>query len=282
MPRLYSAAVTVCMQALNLARFLPNERRAIEALADALRRDLDGRLLLLALFGSKARGDDQPGADIDLLVVTDGDPREFEKRLSTLTAALGLEHNVLLNTLSFSRDRWADFARRRAAFWQNVQRDGMLMLRSPRLPEPLVVSTDAADGWTADHRPEVSAYMTSAWQALRTAESQFQQGRDYLVVANRAYYAIFFAANAALATEGKQLSRHPGVISLFRACFVKSGAIEPSFLYDYDEAMKRRHLSDYDLHSAVSADFVRVSLEAAQRFVSRMERYLLSRGFPNE
>ncbi len=266
----------------SLAQLQVNERRAVEAFVDALRRDLDGRLLLLVLFGSKARGDDQLGSDIDFLVVTDGEPRELDKRLSTLTATLGLEHDVLLNTLSFSRDRWADFARRRAAFWLNVQRDGMVMLRSPRLADSLALGAAAATpagGGTSDHGPEVSTYMASAWQALRTAESQFLQGSDYLVVANRAYYAIFYAANAALATEGRQLSRHPAVMGLFRECFVKTGDIEPSFLHDYEAAMKRRHVSDYDLNALVSADFVRVSLEAAQRFVSRVERYLTARGF---
>lgn len=267
------------MQAANLSRLRLNERRAVEAFVDALRRDVDGRLLLLALFGSKARGDDEPNSDIDFLVVTDGEPREMERRLTTLAAGLGLEHDVLINTLTFSRDRWADFARRRAAFWQNVQRDGMVMLRSPHLPASLSIGGTGSDGWTADHQPEVRDYLTSAWQALHTAESQFQQGSDYLVVANRAYYAIFYAANAALATQGRQLSRHPAVMALFREHFIKSGAIEPSYLYDYDEAMKRRHLSDYDLNAAISADFVRVSLEAAQRFVSRVERYLHAHGF---
>lgn len=270
------------MQAPNLQRLQPHERRAVEAFVDALRRDLDGRLLLLVLFGSKARGDDRPGSDLDFLVVTDGEPREMEKRLSTVTAGLGFEHDVLLNTLTFSRERWADFAQRRAAFWQNVQRDGMVLLRSPHLTDTLAVGATAPINWTADHRPEVRDYLISAWQALHTAESQFQQASDYLVVANRAYYAIFYAANAALATEGRQLSRHPAVLSLFREHFVKTGRIEPAFYYDYDEVMKRRHLSDYDLNTAINADFVRVSLEAAQRFVSRIERYLRARGFQAE
>lgn len=273
------------MQAASLSRLQVNERRAVEAFVDALRRDLDGRLLLLVLFGSKARGDDQLGSDIDFLVVTDGEPRELDKRLSALSAALGLEHDVLLNTLSFSRERWADFAQRRAAFWLNVQRDGMVMLRSPRLADYLAVGLrpiDAGDAWASDHRPEVLTYLASAWQALRTAESQFQQGSDYLVVANRAYYAIFYAANAALATDGRQLSRHPAVLGLFRETFIKNGAIEASYLFDYEEVMKRRHLSDYDLNSLVSADFVRVSLEAAQRFVSRVERHLAAHGYAIE
>lgn len=271
------------MQAPSLSRLQLNERRAVEAFVDALRHDLDGRLLLLVLFGSKARGDDRPGSDIDFLVVTDGEPRDMDKRLSTLTAALGLEHAALLNTLSFSRERWADFARRRAAFWQNVQRDGMVMLRSPHLLDELAVGAmdegGPNGGQAPNHRPEVEAYLASAWQALRTAESQFLQGSDYLVVANRAYYAIFYAANAALATEGRQLSRHPCVLALFRETFVKTGAIEAPYLYDYEEAMKRHHLSDNDLNSLVNADFVRVSLEAAQRFVQRVERFLHALGF---
>ena len=268
------------MQAPSLARLQANERRAIEALVDALRRDVEGRLLLLVFFGSKARGDDSVYSDIDFLVVTDGEAREMEKRLTPLTGSLGLEHDVLLNTLTFSRERWEDFTRRRAAFWQNVQRDGIVMLRSPRLPASLAVGGQLPDGWTPDHQPEVRDYLASAWQALNTAESQFHQGSDYLVVANRAYYAIFYAANAALATQGRQLSRHPAVLALFREHIIKTGLIEPAYLYDYDEAMKRRHLSDYDLNGAVSADFVRASLEAAQRFVSRVERYLHTHGFP--
>jgi uncharacterized protein (UPF0332 family)/predicted nucleotidyltransferase len=270
------------MQLPKLAHLRANERRAVEAFVDSLRRELDGRLLLLALFGSKARGDDGLGSDIDFLVVTDGEARDLDKRLSTLAATLGLEHDVLLNTLCFSRDRWADFARRRAAFWQNVQRDGLVMLRSPRLADSLAIGTARNDHWQPNHQPEVGTYLASAWQAVRTAESQFLLGSDYLVVANRAYYAIFYAANAALAVEGRQLSRHTGVMSLFRECLVKTGAIEASFLHDYEEAMKRRHVSDYDLNSLVSADFVRVSLEAAQRFVSRIERHLQAQGFPLE
>ncbi|MCC7361390.1 MAG: HEPN domain-containing protein [Anaerolineales bacterium] len=266
------------MQSPNLTRLKPFERKAVEAFVEAVRRELDSRLLLLALFGSKARGDDMPDADIDFLLVTEGDTRDLEKRLSQVSAAIDLEHNVLLNTLLFSRERWADFAERRAAFWQNAQRDGMLMLRSPRLPEALVNPGPEAENRPADHRPEQNAYLTSAWQALRTAESEFGQGHDFQVVANRAYYAVFYAANAALATQGRQRSKHPGVLAIFREEFVLTGLIEGSYLRDYEEAMKRRHLSDYDLNAFINADYVRVGLEAAQRFTSRIERYLAADG----
>ena len=267
------------MQAPNLSRLQPNERRAVEAFLESMRRELEGRLLLLVLFGSKARGDGYPEADIDFLVVIEGDPREMEKRLSAVTSAIDLEHNVLLNTLIFGRDRWADFARRQAAFWQNVQRDGMLLLRSPRLPESLMIEPPAAQRTAPDHGPEITAYLASAWQALHTAESEFGMGKDYQVVANRAYYAIFYAANGLLATQGLQRSKHPLVMALFRQKFVKPGVIEAAYIRDYEDAMKRRHLSDYDLASNIGANYVRVGLEAAQRFISRVERYLVEQGF---
>jgi uncharacterized protein (UPF0332 family)/predicted nucleotidyltransferase len=267
------------MQSPNLSHLKPFERKAVEAVADALRRDLDSRLLLLALFGSKARGDDMPDADIDFLVVTEGEPRDLEKRVSAISSAIDIEHNVLVNTLLFSRERWVDFAQRRAAFWQNVQRDGMLLVRSPRLPEALVNPRPETESQPANHLPELTAYMTSAWQALRTAESEFGQGKDFQVVANRAYYAIFYAANAMLATQGWQRSKHPGVLAIFREKFVRPGDIEATYIRDYEEAMKRRHMSDYDLNSLINADYVRVGLEAAQRFTSRIERYLTANGF---
>jgi uncharacterized protein (UPF0332 family)/predicted nucleotidyltransferase len=265
------------MQSPNLAHLKANDRQAVEAFVEALRRDLENRLLLLALFGSKARGDDLPDSDIDFLVVTDGEPRDLERRLNSLTTDTDLEFGVLINTLVFGRERWTDFAGRRAAFWLNAQRDGMLMLRSPRLPDSLVTGRLTGDQ-QSDHRPEVTSYMASAWQALRTAESEFIQAIDYLVISDRAYYAAFYAANAVLATRGLQSSQHPSVLAMFRQLFVKTGEMEAACLHDYEETLKRRLLSDYDLNSSINADFVRVSLEAAQRFTSRVERYLILGG----
>lgn len=259
----------------NLSRLTPDEKHAVESLMETLRRDLDARLLLLVLFGSKARGNDAPDTDLDVLLITDGEPQDMEKRMSVVTSALNLEHGVFINTLIFSRDRWASFAKRRAAFWQNVQRDGIVLLRSPRFPENLLTPRpEAAETTPADHTPEVRAYVQSAWRALRAAESEFVRGQDYSVVANRSYYAIFYAANAMLATEGLQTSKHLRVMALFRDKFVRTGVFEPAHMRDYVETMKRRHVSDYDLQQAANAEFVRVSIESAQRFTSRVEKYL--------
>ncbi len=45
------------------------EKEAIELLAEGLREHFGPELIQLFLFGSKARGDDRPNSDVDVLVV---------------------------------------------------------------------------------------------------------------------------------------------------------------------------------------------------------------------
>src|SRR5439155_1185006 len=126
-----------------------------------------------------------------------------------------LEHNLSLNQFVLNRERWADFARRHAAFWQNVQRDGVLLWRGPALPDDLALLPDFnGDNLMADHRPEIVGNMQLAREALDDAQANLAQAR-YHTAANRAYYAVFYAANALLATLGLQRSKHSAGKSLF-------------------------------------------------------------------
>ena len=74
----------------------------------------------------------------------------------------------------------------------------------------------------------VRNYMAHARQAVETGRLVLEHG-DYVAAVNRAYYAIFYAANALLATKGLQRSKHSGVIAAFRQHFVKTGLIEVEF-----------------------------------------------------
>jgi uncharacterized protein (UPF0332 family) len=57
-----------------------------------------------------------------------------------------------------------------------------------------------------------------AQQMLKVAEHNLADGFCESAV-NRAYYAIFYAANALLATKGISRSKHSGVIAAFREHF---------------------------------------------------------------
>jgi len=240
----------------------------------ALKREANGQLLLAALFGSKARGDADEDSDVDILIVADADPQQLKNQMGGYASKLGLEHNLSLNEFVLNRERWADFARRHAAFWQNVQRDGVLLWRGPALPDDLSLLPDFnGDNLMADHRPEIANNMRLAHEALDDAQANLAQGR-YHTAANRAYYAVFYAANALLATLGLQRSKHSAVKAVFQEKFVKTQQIETAYSDDYEETMKKRDIADYDAFAVVDEPFARDGVERAQRFVERMESYL--------
>ena len=75
---------------------------------------------------------------------------------------------------------------------------------------------------------EVSLYVERAREMLEVAQLNLQSG-FYPSAVNRAYYAIFYAANALLATKGLARNKHRGVISAFRQHFVKTGLLETAY-----------------------------------------------------
>jgi len=109
----------------DLSGLLPNERSAVQTFIARLHAQFGERIARMVLFGSKARGDSGPDSDIDILIVADSVDRQVEAQISHLASEVDLEYDVLLNTHLLTRERWEDYTRRQAAFWLNVQRDGI-------------------------------------------------------------------------------------------------------------------------------------------------------------
>ena len=61
---------------------------------------------------------------------------------------------------------------------------------------------------------EITLYMENAYESLSAARSNLDND-FYSAAINRAYYAIFYAANAMLATKKLNRSKHSGVSSTF-------------------------------------------------------------------
>ncbi len=97
---------------------------------------------------------------------------------------------------------------------------------------------------------------------------------DFATAVNRAYYAVFYAANALLATQGLERSKHSGVIAAFRQQFVKTGLIEAEYSDFYGVLLEDRQRGDYDDWEVVDWEVAQRDLERAGRFVERVEEYL--------
>jgi predicted nucleotidyltransferase len=78
----------------------------------------------MLLFGSQARGDAEPGSDIDVLIVLQGpvNPGEEIVRTGALTAALSLHHNVVLSRVFVSAEQ---FSGEQSPLLLNVRREGI-------------------------------------------------------------------------------------------------------------------------------------------------------------
>jgi uncharacterized protein (UPF0332 family) len=129
-----------------------------------------------------------------------------------------------------------------------------------------------------ERRREVKLYIEHARQMLEVAASNRESG-FYATAVNRAYYAIFYAANALLSTKKLTRSKHSGVLSAFRQHFVKPGLVEAEFSDIYGLVMDHRHISDYELELVIGDQQAESDLRDAIRFVDRMENWLKQEGW---
>lgn len=111
-----------------LAYLQPDEKVALRECVSRLTRRLDGGMVKVYLFGSRARGDFTPDSDMDLLIVLETDDWDTKDEVRFIAADVSLEHDVLLNTHILSRMRWEKMARQRATLWREVQRDGVPLM----------------------------------------------------------------------------------------------------------------------------------------------------------
>lgn len=126
-------------------------------------------------------------------------------------------------------------------------------------------------------REQIRQYLQKAHQVLNTGQLALEHG-DYITAVNRAYYAVFYAANALLATKGLERSKHSGVLAAFREHFVKTGVIEAEYSDFYGAIMDERTEGDYAAGAFLDEETARQALRRAQRFVGRIEQALQERG----
>lgn len=84
--------------------------------------------------------------------------------------------------------------------------------------------------------------------------------------ASRAYYAMFYAAEAFLEGEGLSFSKHSAVISAFGKEFARTGRVPTEMHRQLVEAEKMRHVADYGPRKEVSVEMAAEQIERAEQF----------------
>jgi len=125
-------------------------------------------------------------------------------------------------------------------------------------------------------RPESTKLPVKAGRALHAAETLLCDGASDFA-AGRAYYAMFYAAEAALADMGQQFRKHSGVHAAFGEYLAKPGLLDAKYHRWLLDAFDKRILGDYSYEMDVDDAAAQEMLTQAREFVSAVEAFLVSR-----
>jgi uncharacterized protein (UPF0332 family) len=119
---------------------------------------------------------------------------------------------------------------------------------------------------------------TSARAELSLAEETLEAARVlaragmHRHAVGRAYYAIFHAACALLASIGRTARTHDGVRALINEHFVKPGALDARNARVFRQTAADRNDADYDAAATFDAEDSRQDIEQAEAFVAEAKR----------
>lgn len=117
--------------------------------------------------------------------------------------------------------------------------------------------------------------MLNAEETLNASEMLFKE--EYLRDAiNRAYYAVFYIAEALLNEKDLRFSKHGTVHGAFAQHYVRTKIFDEKYHKLLTGAFRRRMLGDYDEITRFSAEEVSGILEQASDFLETAKNYLAS------
>jgi uncharacterized protein (UPF0332 family) len=121
--------------------------------------------------------------------------------------------------------------------------------------------------------PEVKALLEKAKRSQKVAAKLFKDG-DIDFAASRAYYSLFYTAEARLLSRELSFSSHLAVIANFGKEFAKTGTLSPKYHRFLMESQDRRNIGDDSVLAQVTQEEVREMLAWAKEFIKAAENYL--------
>lgn len=100
------------------------------------------------------------------------------------------------------------------------------------------------------------------------------RGRHVEIAASRAYYVMFYAAEAVLVEDGLEFSSHGAVHGAFGERVAKTGRLDPKFHRYLLDAYRARQSVDYDAPADISAEDAEALVRRAQEFVLAVRQVL--------
>jgi uncharacterized protein (UPF0332 family) len=119
----------------------------------------------------------------------------------------------------------------------------------------------------------IQAFFTKAFASLEAAELLGEQG-FYGFAVSRAYYAMFYAAEALLYMRNLSFKSHSGVIAAFGKEFSKTKELDPKYHRYLMDAEDYRYQGDYAVGKEVTHSQYQESIIWAREFIAAAQSYL--------
>ena len=123
-------------------------------------------------------------------------------------------------------------------------------------------------------KDDTLALLEKASRAIEAAETLLNSGYPEFAT-GRAYYAMFYVAEALLNEKGLQFSKHGGVHGAFGEHFIKTGLLDPKFHRWLLDAFDQRIEGDYGVEIVAVPQDVIEMISQAREFL-KSAKHLLS------
>lgn len=119
----------------------------------------------------------------------------------------------------------------------------------------------------------VQKLLEKAGQSIKAAELLLREKQAAFAV-SRAYYAMFYVAEALLYEKGLKFRKHSAVHSAFGEHFIKTGIFDPKLHKALVKAFESRLISDYDVDAFIPPEEVKILIGQSLEFLQVAQRYL--------
>lgn len=115
--------------------------------------------------------------------------------------------------------------------------------------------------------------LEKASRSLQAAEGLTRSG-DAEFSVGRAYYGMFYTAQALLNEKELRFRKHPGVHSAFAEQFVKTGLLDKKYHRWLLSAFSKRMTGDYGIEAELTPEDASLVIGQAQEFLTTAKTFL--------
>jgi uncharacterized protein (UPF0332 family)/predicted nucleotidyltransferase len=254
--------------------------QALLRLRDRVVARFPDEITRVILYGSYARSEAHEESDVDVMVVTnwpvkrlpnnqlenwEDNPHWVEIGDLAFEATLECERFVSVYVLpQVIFDRVSDVA-------VEARREGIELFKAEVTTHTERALREEQENYDTDNFSDFNS--PQAWLALAAEELNVARDlarlRYYDSTISKAYYAMLYAAKAALRSIDVKVKSHAGAISEFGKHFALTGRIDKSYSAMFSQASCERLHSDYEPFPRATQEKAEAAIHGAETFIAQ-------------